>query len=218
MIRTQITTYEASQTYENIFAQISGIQPVTPVFIIGNSTIATIQDNMPQGVLYGDLVGMICCIIGVGYGTCEVEGIVINNSLTDPTPNDPKKWCISKYEPIAEIAFNNMLHDILHGVRDINNNNNQLVQGILDLMVNYNPDILQEIDDTSTLFKVPQRHLTLHLMFRNFFLSEKYKDNAWDHYSQYINSIAQSIRMFAIDLGLPILSPTEPAVIRMRRV
>ena len=216
MIRPQITTYDATQLYENIYQR----DVTVPKFIVGNSTMADIPTNMPDGVSYNDLVlaGMTCCVVGVGYGICEEEGIVINNNLTDPTPDEPKKWCISKLETIGEMAYNNMLHDILHGVRDINNNNNQLVQGILDLMVNYKPDILQKLDDTSTLFKVPQRHLTLHLMFRNFFLSEKYKDNAWDHYSQYINAIAQSIRMFAIDLGLPILSPTEPATIRMRRV
>lgn len=144
---------------------------------------------------------------GLGYATVvsrDATAHTITMDTTAYTGSTAVVWCVSWFAPFMHEAYDRLQHDILYGVDEVAGKNGQTVnkgvQGLFQRTGDWDcTTFLSDMSATDTRFNDAHKHLALHLMFRNYAMQggAQMKDEAWNHYDQYMCSLRRALDVYA---------------------
>ena len=196
MIKPHFTTSDLKARYHLIFAERWANKPIYHGY---DAAITADNLHTAQNIAL-DVKGYIVSIKSVGYAAIKTRINESNVTLdtADFTGTTDKEFSISSFGAAEREAFDTMKSHIMNGVEGIKDVAKD-VPGMIERTGDSKTDFLDKIDDTSLLFDIPHRHLTLHLIMLDNAMqgSDKFKESAWDHFALYVRSLNNALNSFA---------------------
>ena len=196
MIAPHFTTFDLKNRYHLMFQERWLNKPIYHGY---NATITGANFSTAENIDQ-EVAGNIIAIKGKGYATIKSKvdegNLILETEEFSGTTS--AEFCISAFVPGEQEAFESMKTHILHGVEGIKDVARD-VKGMIDRTNDSETDFLALIEDSSTMFDIPHRHLALHIIFLDHAMQggEKFKIVAGDHFAQYIRGLNKILKSFA---------------------